>query len=107
VVNTTTVLAGSLFHTEAVQPHDFGLRSHAVGFVDDDDFPTAAGHRAEVHAPQQVFDGAAVLRAAGDLDHAAPVRIAAQFVGQRPGRGRFADAAWQPTPPPISLAPAA
>jgi len=35
----------------------------------------------------------AVLRAAGDLDHAAPLRVAAQFVGQRPGGGRFADAA--------------
>ena len=84
-------LGGQLF--EAVQPHDFGLRSHAVGFVDDDDFPAAAAHRPQVHAPQQVFDGAAVLRAAGDLDHAAPVRIAAQFVGERPGGGRFADAA--------------
>jgi hypothetical protein len=29
----------------------------------------------EVHAPQQVFDRAAVLRAAGDLDHAAPIRV--------------------------------
>jgi len=36
------VLAGSIFHTEAVQPHDFGLRGHAVGFIDDDDFPDAA-----------------------------------------------------------------
>jgi hypothetical protein len=27
---------------EAVEPHDFGLRGHAVGFVHDDDFPAAA-----------------------------------------------------------------
>ena len=33
------------------------------------------------------------VRAAGDLDYAVPVRIAAQLVGQRPGGGRFADAA--------------
>jgi hypothetical protein len=39
---------------EAGQPHLVGLRGHAVGFVDDDGFPTAAGHWAEVHAPQQV-----------------------------------------------------
>jgi hypothetical protein len=32
------------------------------------------------------------VRAAGDLDHAASVWVAAQAVGQRPGRGRFADA---------------
>ena len=89
----TTVLAGSLFHTQAVEPHDFGLRGHAVGFVDDDDFPAAAALRAEVHAAEQVFDGAAVLRAAGDLDDAAPVPVAAEFVGQRPGGGGFADAA--------------
>jgi len=80
VVNATTVLAGSLFHTEAVEPHHFGLPGHAVGFVDDDDLPVAAGHRPQVHAPQQVFDRADVLRAAGDVDHAAPVGIAAQFV---------------------------
>ena len=84
-------LGGELF--EAVEPHDFGLRGHAVGFVDDDDFPAAAAHRAEVHAPQEVFDGAAVLGAAGDLDDAAPVGVAAEFVGQRPGGGGFADAA--------------
>ena len=60
-----------------------------------------------MHPPQQVFDGAAILRAAGDLDHAAPVRVTAQLVGQRPGGGRFADAAGQLAPPPISLAPAA
>jgi len=33
---------------ETVQPHHLGLRGHAVGFVDDDDFPAAAaaiGHR--------------------------------------------------------------
>ena len=38
---------------EAVEPHHFGLRSHAVGCVDDDHFPAAAGHRAEVHAPDR------------------------------------------------------
>jgi len=46
--------------------HDFGLRGHAVGFVDDDDIPAAAGHRAEVHAPQQVpveADGSAYFEA--------------------------------------------
>jgi len=50
----------------------------------------------QVHAPATGLRRAAVLRAAGDFDHAAPVRIAAQLVGQRPG--------WAVLPTPLEPA---